>query len=47
MYLLAQFIKRYPELKEEISEIIALHSPNKTAAYYSAQRNFLKRMRKI
>ena len=47
MYLLAQFIKRYPELKEEISEIIALHRPNKTAAYYSAERNFHKMMRKI
>lgn len=47
MYLLAQFIKRYPELKEEITEIIALHRPNKTAAYFSAERNFHKMVRKF
>ncbi len=47
MYILAQFIKRHPELKEEISQIIALHRTKKTAAYYSAERNFHKMLRKI
>lgn len=47
MYILAQFIKIYPELKEEISEIIALHRTNKTASYFAAERNFHKMMRKI
>lgn len=47
MYLLAQFIKRYPELKDEITEIIALHRTGKTAAYGSAERNFHKMLRKI
>ncbi len=47
MYILAQFVKRHPELKEEISQIIALHRTKKTAAYYSAERNFHKMLRKI
>lgn len=47
MYILADFIKRYTELKEEISEIIALHRNGKTAAYKSAERNFHKMLRKI
>lgn len=47
MYILAQFIKRHPELKEEISQIIALHRTKKTAAYHSAERNFHKMLRKI
>ena len=47
MYILAQFIKRHPDLKAEISEIIALHRTKKTAAYHSAERNFHKMVRKI
>lgn len=47
MYLLVQFIQKYPELKDEITEIIALHRPGKTAAYRSAERNFLKSVAKI
>lgn len=47
IYLLQQFVKRYPELKEEIIEIIALHRPEKTAAYKIAERNFLKFAAKI
>ena len=47
IYLLQQFVKRYPELKEEIIEIIALHRPEKTAAYKVAERNFLKFAAKI
>lgn len=47
MYLLTQFIKKHPELKEEITQIIALHRTKKTAAYHSAERNFHKLLRKI
>ena len=47
MYILAQFIKQHPELKDEITQIIALHRAKKTAAYHSAERNFLKLVAKI
>lgn len=47
MYLLAQFIKKYPELKEEIAQIIALHRNGKTSSYGAAERNFHKMLRKI
>ena len=47
IYILQHFVRRYPELKEEIIEIIALHSNEKTAAYGIAQRNFLKFAAKI
>ena len=47
MYVLVQFIKKYPELKDEISEIIALHRSGKTAAYKSAERKFQKFVAKI
>jgi hypothetical protein len=42
IYILQQFIQRYPELKEEITEIIALHRAEKTVSYKVAERNFLK-----
>lgn len=47
IYLLTQFVKRYPELKEEITEIIALHRTGKTVSYQVAERNFHKQLRKI
>lgn len=47
IYLLGQFVKRYPELKDEITEIVALHRSGKTASYHAAERNFLKSMAKI
>lgn len=40
MYILSQFIRKYPELKDEISEIIEFNQRGKTAAYFSAKRNF-------
>lgn len=40
IYVLIQFIKKYPELKDEIAEIIALHRSGKTAAYKIAERKF-------
>jgi hypothetical protein len=46
MRVLAQFCKKYPELKPEIIEIIELNREGKTAAYGSAYRNFLKSTRK-
>jgi len=47
IYLLQQFVKRYPELKEELIEIIALHRTGKTVSYKVAERNFLKFASKI
>ncbi len=47
MYLLAQFVLRYPELKDEISEVIALHRTGKTVSYTVAERHFHKMTRSI
>ncbi|NVK62987.1 MAG: hypothetical protein HWE22_00315 [Flavobacteriales bacterium] len=47
IYLLQQFVKRYPELKEETIEIIALHRSGKTVSYKVAERNFLKFVSKL
>lgn len=47
MYILAEFIKKYPELKEEIVQIIALHRTGKTVSYGAAERNFHKMVRKF
>jgi hypothetical protein len=47
IYLLQQFVRRYPELKEELVEIIALHRSGKTSSYKVAERNFLKFVSKI
>lgn len=43
IYVLIQFVQKYPELKPEIEEIIELNSRGKSAAYKVAQRNFYKR----
>lgn len=40
IYILVRFVKIYPELKEEIAEIIQLNSEGKTAAWKIATRNF-------
>jgi hypothetical protein len=40
IYVLVQFVKKYPELKGEIEQIIALNAEGKTAAYRIATRNF-------
>lgn len=47
IYLLAQFVRHYPELKAEISEVIALHRVGKSAAYFSSERNFHKLTKSI
>jgi len=47
IYVLAQFVKKYPELKPEILEIIDLHADGKSAAYRSSVRNFLKMTKNI
>lgn len=47
MYVLAQFIKKHPDLKEEIAQIIALNRTGKTSSYAAAERNFHKILRKI
>jgi hypothetical protein len=46
IHALVQFVKRYPELLPELEEIIKFHAHEKTAAYGSAHRKFLKRTRK-
>lgn len=45
IYLLIQFVKKYPELKSEIIEIINLNERGKTAAYKVAKRNFLAQVK--
>lgn len=40
IYVLVQFVNRYPELKEEISQLIEHNSEGKTAAWKIAKRNF-------
>ena len=47
MQILALFVLKYPELKKEIVEILELHDKNKTPAYNSGKRNFLKKTKKI
>ena len=41
IYVLVQFVKKYPELKDEISEVIELNSEGKTAAWKVAGLNNL------
>lgn len=43
IYSLLQFVKTYPELKQEICEIIDFHSEGKTPAYMVAQKRFENR----
>jgi len=40
IYTLMQFVQRYPELQQEVSEIIKLHSNGKTVSYRVAQSRF-------
>lgn len=42
IYLLIQFCEKYPELTQEIREIIELNSEGKTAAFRVAKRNFMQ-----
>ena len=43
IYVLIQFVQKYPELKSEILEIIELNVEGKTPAYRIARRNFLEK----
>lgn len=47
IYILIQFVQKYPELKSEISEIIAHNERGKSAAFQVARRNFDTRTKKI
>lgn len=40
IYLLIQFVQQYPELKDEVREVILYNSKGKTPAYRIAIRNF-------
>lgn len=47
MYVLIQFVSIYPELKQEIIEIIELNATQKSAAYKASHRNFLRKTKKM
>lgn len=47
MQVLLQFIYKYNELKDEIIELVQLHSIQKSPAYSSAMRFLLKNIKKI
>lgn len=47
MQVLSQIVLKYPELKKEIVEVIDLNDKDKSPAYHSGRRNFLKKTRKI
>ena len=47
IYVLVQFIEKYPELKTEIEEVILLNEKGKTPAYFAAKKNFYKKTEKI
>lgn len=47
IYVLIQFVQKYPELKSEIIEIIDINSEGKTAAYTIARRNFIKKTKDL
>ncbi|MBI1837906.1 MAG: hypothetical protein HYR91_11645 [Flavobacteriia bacterium] len=42
IYCLIHFVKKYPELFDEIKAIIELNSENQSAAFNAAKRNFYK-----
>jgi len=45
--VLTKFVHQYPELKEEILEIIVLHSENKSPAFSASMRKFLRKTKNI
>lgn len=47
MYNLVKFVKKYPELKDELSIIINMFYSERTAAYKAGFNNFLKRIKKF
>jgi hypothetical protein len=42
IYFLLKFIHKYPELKDEVEQVIELNSEGKTAGWKVAKRNFYK-----
>jgi len=47
MQVLTKFVKKYPELKIEIGEVIDLNSENKSPAYSAASRKFYRKTKSI
>lgn len=47
MQVLTKFVKKYPELKIEIGEVIDLNSENKSPAYSAASRKFHRKIKNI
>ena len=47
MQVLTKFVKKYPELKVEIGEIIELNSENKSPAYGAGMRKFQRKTKNI
>ena len=45
--VLTKFVHQYPELKEEILEVIVLHSENKSPAFSASLRKFLRKTKNI
>lgn len=45
--VLTKFIKKYPELKSEVAEVIELNSENKSPAYSASSRKFYKKTKHI
>lgn len=47
MYHLIPLVKRYPELKSEIDQVIALNDSEATPAYLAAMRKYQKALKKL
>ena len=47
MYLLLQFVTKYPELKHEIIEVIELNQECKSPAYFAGKRHFEAKSKKL
>lgn len=45
--VLTKFVKKYPELKPEIVEVIELNSENKSPAYSASMRKFYRKTKNI
>ncbi len=47
MRLLAKLVKKYPELKPEMVELLGLYAENKTPAYASGMKNFFRMTKNV
>ena len=45
--LFVQYIKKYPELKDELSSLVDLYTEGRTSAYHASVRDFHKKVKKI